>query len=448
MASWSLKWRILAETAALVAVMGVAAVAFGITGAVVAGIVLAVVAFYRANQLSKLFQQMTEGVLRAASINRDHRIQPGGPAELDRMARAVNRLADRLVAAMEETGRERGRLGAILDSMAEGVMVVDQDGGVEFANPTSLFLLGYANPFKPGSHLSSLNNNFELNEIATRCAETGEPRQAQIDVRTSGRFIQALATPMTDRDGERKSVLILTDLTDVRKTEITRREFVSNASHELRTPIAAIKAAAETLQRGAAEDPAARKDFLERILGDTTRMEAMVQEMLELSRLESGQTPLHITPVAPAAFLDDVCKRFTPLAEKSHSHISVLAKDGAPTISVDRMKFEQVFANLVTNALNAMPDGGTIRIEAGESTDDPRRVVFTVADNGPGISQAHLPHIFERFYKVDSSRSAGGTGLGLAIAKHIVQAHGGDISVQSRPGSGTKFKVSMPATGR
>ena len=442
MASWSLKWRILTETAVLVAVTGISAVLFGVTGAVIAGILVALVAAYRADRLSRLFHRMTEGVLRAATIDRDHRIQPGGPAELDRMARAVNRLADRLGAAMAETGAERARLGAILDSMAEGVLLVDEDGGVEFANPTALFLLGAGSTFRPGSHISSLNNTYELSDIATRCAASGEPRQAQVDIRASGRFVQALATPMTDRDDVRKSVLILTDLSEVRRTEITRREFVSNASHELRTPIAAIKAAAETLQRGAGEDPVARKDFLERILSDTARMEAMVQEMLELSRLESGQTPLHIAALDPAELLRDVCERFTPLAERSHVSISVQESNGLPAVSVDRAKFEQVFANLVANALNAMPNGGQLKI--GAERNGGGKVVFTVADNGPGISPTHLPHIFERFYKVDSSRTAGGSGLGLAIAKHIVQAHGGEIAVESKAGEGSKFRISMP----
>lgn len=441
MSSWSLRWRILAEVLLLVAATTIAAILFDVVGAIVVGSLAAVAGAVRARLLSSQFNRMTEGVLRTASVDRSHRINPEGPAELSRMARAVNRLADRLVAAMRSADEERERLELILESMAEGVLLVDDEGIVEFANPTAVALLGPDVDYSPGARLISLNNNYELNELATLPARTGESGNAQIEIRDSGRTVQANASALSDRDNRTKTVLILTDITAVKQVETTRREFVSNASHELRTPIAAIKASAETLQRGAGEDSETRNDFLERILEDSSRVERMVGEMLELSRLESGQTPLNLQSVEPEHFVRKVRDRFKPLAARSGITIYAEVAEGTPNFSADTERFEQVFSNLIANAIAAMPGGGEIELSVAP---DEEHVRFTVKDNGPGIQPAHLPHIFERFYKVDSSRSEGGSGLGLAIARHIVQIHSGEISVDSAVGRGTSFTVLVP----
>lgn len=444
MGSWSLRWRILAEVLVLVAVTTIAATLYDVPGAVVVGILAVAAGAVRARQLSSQFSRMTEDVLRTASIDRSHRIDPVGPAELSRMARAVNRLADRLVRAMRNADEERERLGLILESMAEGVLLIDEDGIVEFANPAATALLGRNLEYTPGGRLISLNNNYELNELAILPARTGRSGNAQIEIRDSGKVVQANASPLDDRDGRRKSVLILSDITALRQIDTTRREFVSNASHELRTPIAAIRAATETLQRGAGEDPEARADFLARILEDSNRIELMVSEMLELSRLESRQTTLHVERVEPTVFLEQLKERFEPLASQTSINILVNVADGTPHFSADPPRLEQVFSNLISNAIKAMPDGGAIELFASQEGSN---VQFLVKDGGPGIQPVHLPHIFERFYKVDSSRSDGGTGLGLAISRHIVEIHGGEISVNSVVGVGTTFTILMPIVG-
>ncbi len=441
MSSWSLRWRILAEVIVLVVVTTVAAVLFEVPGAVFVGILAVAAGAYRARLLSSLFSKMTEDVLRTASIDRSHRISPVGPAELSRMARAVNRLADRLVRAMRDADKERARLELILESMADGVMLVDEDGIVEFANPAAIHLLGDEADYKPGVRLITINNSFELNELATGPARSGNASDAQLEMRPSGKTVRGIASPLDDRGGRRKSVVLLTDMTAVKLTETTRREFVSNASHELRTPIAAIKASAETLQHGAAEDPDARRDFLARILEDSDRIEQMVREMLELSRLESGQTPLDIQLVDATQFLNDTSERFRPLASQSNIEITVDVAENSLLFRADKAKFEQVFSNLITNAMKAMPEGGEIILSA--RIEDGGTLLLEVRDNGPGIQASHHPHLFERFYKVDSSRSDAGSGLGLAIARHIVQLHDGEISVDSKVGEGTTFSISM-----
>ncbi len=441
MSSWSLRWRILAEVIVLVVATTVAATIFNVTGAIVVGTIAVIAGGLRARHLSSQFTRLTEGVLRTASFDRSYRLRPEGPFELSRMARAVNRLADRLVTTMREADEERTRLNLILESMAEGVMLIDADGVVEFANPTALDLLGPEGDYEPGVRLVTLNNHYELNDLAGVPAATGESRTAEISLRASSRTVQASATPLDDRDGRRKTVLILTDITAMKQVETTRREFVSNASHELRTPIAAIKASTETLQRGAGDDPAARSDFLDRILEDSIRVERMVTEMLELSRLESGQTLLEIEEINPRELLAEVKDRFDALAARTQTEIRTSTTPEIPLFRADPTRLEQVFGNLVVNAINAMPDGGVIEITADASDES---IHFKVQDNGPGIPAAHLPHLFERFYKVDSSRSSGGTGLGLAISRHIVQIHGGIISVDSTVGEGTSFTVVLP----
>lgn len=443
MNSWSLRWRILLEAALLVIAVAVATGLFGVPGAVVIGLLAVAAAAYRARRLSSQFTRMTDGVLRTASIDRSYRINPEGPAELARMARAVNRLSNRLVAAMGEADEERARLRLILESMAEGVLLVDEDGIVEFANPTALQLMGPEGEYAPGVRLITLNNNYDLNELATLPFETESTGSAQFEIRASNRVVEAIASPIDDRDGRRKSVVILTDITEIKRTEITRREFVSNASHELRTPIAAIKASAETLQRGAAEDPEVREDFLRRILEDSERIEHMVSEMLELSRLESGQTTLNIVDIDAARFLHELTERFRPQAERAGIQIVVNVADEATMLRADAAQLEHAFSNLITNALKAVDENGKITISAQGCADG---VQLAVRDNGTGIQPSHIPHIFERFYKVDSARSETGTGLGLAIARHIVEAQDGTISVESQFGSGTTFSIVLPVS--
>lgn len=446
MGNWPIRWRVLTEATLLVVFVAVCSSVWGIPGAIGAGVLGFLVAWYRAERLGLLIHQMTEGVLRTASINNDHRIDPAGPAELARMARAVNRLADRLVAQAVEEAGERQRLGSILESMAEGVVVLDESGSVEFVNPAARGILDSPPSFRLGELVTKLNRNYEINEVALQCARTGEPRQAQVELRDRHKLVQAMAVPLsrTPEHG-RRSLLLLTDLTEIRRVETTRREFVSNASHELRTPISAIKAAVETLQRGALTDPEAGPDFLRRIDEDVNRLEQMVTEMLQLSRLESGQTPLHLQQFDAANLVTDIVDRLGPVAGESSISLVADIQPRIPELHADRDRVEQVLTNLVMNAIRATPRDGevTMKVEPCEEG-----IRFSVRDTGEGVESEHLPHIFERFYKVEQDRNQTGAGLGLAIAKHIAQAHGGTIWVESRLGEGSTFFVQLPLTAR
>jgi two-component system phosphate regulon sensor histidine kinase PhoR len=236
-------------------------------------------------------------------------------------------------------------------------------------------------------------------------------------------------------------VVLLQDLTELRRLERARRDFVANISHELRTPLASLKALSETLQEGAIEDPAVAKDFLEKINAETDRLAQMVNELSELSRIESGEVPLSIEPIFLAEAVKRVVERLKAQADRAGLSLVVDIPSDLPEALADRERIEQVLVNLIHNAIKFTPPGGQINIAAKAEGDD---IQVSVADTGVGIPADDLPRIFERFYKADKARAGGGTGLGLAIAKHIVEAHGGRIWAESIEGRGSTFTFTLP----
>jgi two-component system phosphate regulon sensor histidine kinase PhoR len=237
------------------------------------------------------------------------------------------------------------------------------------------------------------------------------------------------------------ALLLFQDLTELRSLQTMRREFVGNVSHELRTPLSAIKAIVETLKGGAIDDKEIASDFLTKVEGEIDRMTQMVAELIELSRIETGQAKLRLESTNLNQLIEQVIARLSPQAERQKVAISTKFAADLPLVSTDAERIQQALLNIVHNAIKFTPSGGKVTV----STDvQGNSVVVSVADTGIGISKEDLPHIFERFYKADKSRSKGGTGLGLAIAKHIVQAHGGTIRVQSEEGKGSVFSFSLP----
>jgi two-component system phosphate regulon sensor histidine kinase PhoR len=434
----------LAETSALVALVAAGTLLFGVKGTILAGILATVAVLYLSHRLTKQFTELTEDVIRTTSIDRSHRLDPSGPAELVRLARAVNRLVDRVADDISEDSAERIRLGSILNSMREGVVVVDDQGVIESANPASGEMLGSLGTVSPGMQLIALTNHPEVIRVVNTAIESKQPVSAEIELFDNQRTLMALATPFPRPDTDMvRALLLLTDLTDIRRLDTTRREFVSNASHELRTPLAGIRASAETLQRGAVDDPEGRKQFLGMIREDVDRMDKLISEMLELSRLESGESPLELQDVDPGTLIDIAVKQFSAVAVDFKLKLLTTIAEGLPMVSVDAEKIDHVFTNLISNAVKWTPAGGSITVKCWA---DDATVWFSVADTGLGIKPEHLPHIFERFFKTDAARSESGTGLGLSIARHIVDAHGGVISATSTSGEGSEFAFTVPSS--
>jgi two-component system, OmpR family, phosphate regulon sensor histidine kinase PhoR len=259
-----------------------------------------------------------------------------------------------------------------------------------------------------------------------------------IEVPARRQFLQLVVIPDTHAGG---SLLLVQDLTRVRRLETVRRDFISNISHELRTPLASLKALTETLQNGALSDPEAGPRFLSRIVTEVDALTQMTQELLDLSRIESGQVGLNLAPISPRKLLMSACDRMKLQAERAGLTLCVECSDDLPNIRADQARLEQVLVNLIHNAVKFTRTGGevTLLVEAAGAG-----VRFGVKDTGIGIPSDDVSRIFERFYRVDRSRSGSGTGLGLSIARHIIEAHGGRIWVDSIEGQGSTFFFTIP----
>jgi two-component system phosphate regulon sensor histidine kinase PhoR len=254
---------------------------------------------------------------------------------------------------------------------------------------------------------------------------------------------EAVAQPVSGA-GEQLAIVLIRDVTELRRLERVRREFVANVSHELRTPLASIRAVVETLEAGAIDDPAVSGDFLSRIVAEVDRLAALVDELLELARLESGRMPLRRERIGAGDLIRAAAERLRPQTDRAGLELVVDAPAQLPDVSVDRSKIEQVLLNLVHNAIKFTPAGGTVTISGAAG---PRQVSIRVDDTGPGIPEEELSRVFERFYKSDRARRTEGTGLGLAIAKHLVQAHGGTIRAERGTAGGAALTFTLPVGG-
>lgn len=404
-------------------------------------LILAVgLAYFLAQSASRSMESAADGARRFANGDLDYRMDTSSYPAAEELAEAFNQMASTITDQIRNLTTESNQLSVILDTMADGVIVVNSNGQVELMNLSAEWMLESPNREADRIQLAEVVRDHEILQLVSEARATRQTRQAELELVHRRRFLNVIATPLSEGSDE-GVLLTLQDVTSLWQVETTRREFVSNVSHELRSPLAAIRAMTETLQDGALNDTDTAQDFLTRILNDTQRMTTMVNELLELSRLESGQAPIHLAPVSLESVVAEIESRFDVSPDHERLKLETNVPDGIPLVMGEADKLNQVLANLVENAVKVTGDGGLISISAN-ATD--RWVEVKVSDNGIGIAREHLPHVFERFYKVDRSRRDGGTGLGLAIAKHLVQAHGGDIKVESVEGEGSAFSFTLP----
>ncbi|PZC42504.1 MAG: two-component system, OmpR family, phosphate regulon sensor histidine kinase PhoR [Chloroflexi bacterium] len=333
---------------------------------------------------------------------------------------------------------EKNTLSALLDTMGDGVIVTDEDSVITLFNRTAqgIFNLEYSNCI--GLRVAEVIRDFQIIQLHSNCSIHREVRQAEIEIPEIRRYLSVTATPLGDQSDE--GVLMnIHDLTNIRLLENTRKEFVSNVSHELRSPLASVKALVGTLRGGALQDSKVASDFVERIDRDVDRMTLLVADLLELSRLESGREEW----VKETLQIQDVIRESISIVINQIGQDLPIQSIADPELKVigNEEKITQILVNLLENAVKFTPSNGNVTINARE------KGVFlevSVRDTGIGIAPEHLPHLFERFYKVDRSRRAEGTGLGLAIVKHIVQAHGGEAYADSIEGEGSTFYFTLP----
>ena len=397
-------------------------------------------AYFLAQSASRSMEAAADGARRFANGDLNYRMDTSSYPGAEELAEAFNQMASTITDQIRNLTTESNHLSVILDTMADGVIVVNSNGQVELMNLSAEWMLESPNREADRIQLAEVVRDHEILQLVSEARATRQTRQAELELVHRRRFLNVIATPLSEGSDE-GVLLTLQDVTRLWQVETTRREFVSNVSHELRSPLAAIRAMTETLQDGALYDTDTAQDFLTRILNDTQRMTTMVNELLELSRLESGQAPIHLAPVSLESVVAEIESRFDVSPDHERLKLETNVPDGIPLVMGEADKLNQVLANLVENAVKVTGDGGLISISAN-ATD--RWVEVKVSDNGIGIAREHLPHVFERFYKVDRSRRDGGTGLGLAIAKHLVQAHGGDIKVESVEGEGSAFSFTLP----
>ena len=404
-----------------------------------------------ARRAARPVSELAQAAMRLAAGKFDVPVPVADAAELAELACAVAGLREQLVERGLTIGRQGTQQEAVLGSMIEGVLAIDARQRIVSINHGAAELLGLDPAKSLRRPLQEVVRNPDLRRFALLAIDCREPVEDDLVIRGArDRTIRLRGTALRDVSGEGGAVIVLNDVTDIQRLENVRRDFVANVSHELKTPVASIKGFVETLLDGAAEDPADNRRFLEIVARQAERLEAIIEDLLALSRIEqsegAGNLPLervHVLAVLSAAVAD--CR---PRARDRGVEIDVDC-DGMLEADVNPALLEQAVINLVDNAVKYSDADDTIWVSAvvdPVATDGPA-VRIVVRDEGCGIEPEHLPRLFERFYRVDKARSRklGGTGLGLSIVKHIVQAHGGAVAVESTPGVGSTFTIELPA---
>ena len=409
-----------------------------ISGTVITALLFVLAAALITRMITRPVRQITKAAEGIAAGKLDQQIPIRTYDEIGRLGHVFNDMSQNLKMTMAAIVDERSNLATVLANLTDGVVMTDAEEKILLTNPAVERLYNFKEKDFIGRPLIEAVHDYEIDEVVKKCLSTGREQTVQLE--SAGRFLRVVAVPITP--GHSSATLILfQDLTEMRNLQTMRRELIGNISHDLRTPIAGIKAMVETLQDGALNDKDAANDFLTRIDGEVDRLTQMVTELTELSHIETGKAELRRIPTNVNLLIEEVAAQMDPLAAGRPVTIITDLSPNLPVIKVDRDRIRQTLINLVHNAIKFNNPGGKIVISTKY---DVEFVTVSVSDTGMGISKDDLPHIFERFYKADKARSRGGSGLGLAIAKHTVQAHGGNISVKSEEGKGSTLTFTLP----
>ncbi|MFC0214130.1 two-component system histidine kinase PnpS [Paenibacillus chartarius] len=435
---------------------------FLIVGLAVLFVLAGAVSYRIARGLTRPIEKITRVAKQITNMNYKARVNMSRNDEVGQLGRAINAMADSLQLQMHRITENENRLKSVLENMTSGVMMIDKDERIVLLNPAAEDLLGFTAQELLGKKYDEAKQQYEFAKLIQECVDTGEHvRDEMMFYYPSERILDINLSPIAHEGDEWAGVLIvLHDITAVRRLERMRSEFVANVSHELKTPIAAVKGFTETLLAGALNDMDTAKQFLQIIFDESERLNRLIGDILELSKIESKRIPLQFSPVDMPVFVDNLISMMRPEANKKHIELLSQVPDDM-YMEADEDRLRQIFINLLSNGINYTPEGGKVKVridplygeggkystagELGEPAEY-ERVRITIQDTGIGIPKKDLPRIFERFYRVDKarSRSSGGTGLGLSIVKHLVELHHGTIRVDSEPGFGTTFTIELP----
>ena len=418
-----------------------------VRGSILIGLVVAVAAlgitFSLNRAISAPIQDLLVVVNHLQNKEFGRRVLVRSTDEIGQLGRAFNELSETLEELFFAISDRESKLEAILSSMDDGVVAVNMRRKVILANKAAAEMFRLAPEAMIGKNQFEATKNEELSRLLEETMDTRESITKEIRMRPgSERTLAVTSSPLEDRHGNSiGAVAVMRDITSLRHLEQMRQEFVANVSHELRTPLTSIKGFVETLLNGNLDDRALLERFLGIINDETDRMIVLINDLLDLSRIESGKQPLNVEPVDMKRIFDDTVLILQSKAAEKNITLENNIYD-AVIVEGDEKLLKQVAINLVDNGVKYTPEGGKVWIEAEQGLDS---VEFIVSDNGLGIANEHLDRIFERFYRVDKGRARhmGGTGLGLAITKHIVDKHKGSICAESRVGKGTKMRVTL-----
>ncbi|WP_020617484.1 two-component system histidine kinase PnpS [Paenibacillus daejeonensis] len=423
-------------------------------GLVVLFILAALVSYRIARGLTRPLESITRVAQRIKNMDYQARVSVRKTDEIGELAHAINAMADSLQGQMRQLKQNETRLESVLDNMINGIVMIDREGTIVLLNRMAEEVLGFSARELVGRHYAEAKQQYELAQIIQEGLEEREHIREEITFYyPDERLLEIHLVPVFHTREEFGGVLlVLRDVTEIRRLERMRSEFVANVSHELKTPIAAVKGFAETLLGGAVNDPATANSFLQIIFDESERLNRLIGDILELSKVESRRVPLQLSPVEMSPFVARTMEFISSEATRKHISLEMSVEEGL-YVEADEDRLSQILINLLANGVNYTPEGGKVSItvepvhKSGVKDHENYDMIrIKIADTGIGIPKKDLPRIFERFYRVDKarSRSSGGTGLGLSIVKHLVELHKGTIVVDSSPGVGSTFTIELP----
>ena len=412
-------------------------------GAVVVAILVAGISLLISRQYSRPLEAMKVGAVRFAEGDLAHRLPIPDSDELAGLAETMNQMAGQLSYRIDTIVRQRNELQTILTSMLEGVIAISKDEHIVSMNPAAARWFGSDQKKVQDRSVPEIIRDLPLQQFISEAIRSNGPLEDDITVFQNGeRVLNVKSSPLMDADQSRIGALIMfNDVTQIRHLETIRRDFVANVSHEIKTPLTAIKGFVETLHGGSVENPEETRRFLGIVRKHVDRLDAIIEDLLALSRIEQEDEANSLQH--ERIQLADVCQTAVQVCSSKANQKSIsiqVIDESAPTVACDPSLTEQAIVNLLDNAIKNSENGKTVTVETGTIENE---AFVRVRDEGIGIAQKHLPRLFERFYRVDKdrSRNSGGTGLGLAIVKHIAQAQGGRIKAESELGKGSTFTI-------